>query len=137
MMTGGCLCGAVRYEIAGEPLMSLICYCRDCQRASGSGHIPAMGVLRDTVTVRGQTKSYATIGTSGKRAVRHFCPACGSPLFSTPEIIPNIVNIFAGTLDDPSVFKPAWSFFPQSHAPWDPVPEHLPEFVPGVGQAGS
>ena len=130
MIMGGCLCGAVRYEVAGEPVTSLVCYCRDCRKASGSGHIPAMGVRRDSVTVRGETKTYATPGSSGKMAIRHFCPKCGSLLFGTPEIVPELINIYAGTLDDPSVFEPKWSFFRKSHAPWDPVPEHLPEFIP-------
>ena len=48
MMTGGCLCGQVRYEADGAPAWTAICYCRDCQRASGSGYMPVMGVpLRD------------------------------------------------------------------------------------------
>lgn len=127
MIAGGCLCGAVRYECEGDPDCSLVCYCRDCQRASGSGHVPAMSMPRERVTISGETRSYAATGGSGKTTVRHFCPTCGSLLFSTPEVIPDFVNIYAGTLDDPSVFKPTWSFFRHSHAPWDRVPDDLPE----------
>lgn len=129
-ITGGCLCGAVRYACDGAPEASLICYCRDCQKASGSGHLPAMSMARDSVTITGETRSYAAQGGSGKMTVRHFCPICGSLLFSTPEVIPGFVNIYAGTLDDPSLFKPAWAFLPQFHAPWDRVPEDLPELQP-------
>jgi hypothetical protein len=86
-----------------------------------------MSMPRARVAISGETRSYAAPGGSGKMTVRHFCPTCGSLLFSTPEVIPDFVNIYAGTLDDPSVFKPTWSFFRDSHAPWDRVPDDLPE----------
>ena len=49
MMTGGCLCGAVRYEAAGEPLNMGYCFCADCRRASGSGFAPFMGFAASAV----------------------------------------------------------------------------------------
>ena len=54
MMSGGCLCGAVRYRIDGPPEFCVLCYCRDCQRASGSGHVPVMGARRAQVTITGK-----------------------------------------------------------------------------------
>src|SRR5918997_6805026 len=77
-VTGGCLCGAVRYEAYGPPSLSVICHCRMCQRASGA---PFMGLLfmpSDAVKV---IKGYPRVYHSSPTSDRHFCPACGSPLF--------------------------------------------------------
>ena len=81
-ITGGCLCGRVRYESSGAPLFGVVCHCRDCQRASGAGHVPVMGVWKSTLSVNGETSSHAVVGGSGKLAVRHFCPNCGSTQFT-------------------------------------------------------
>jgi hypothetical protein len=59
VITGGCLCGAVRYQVVGIPLFAVLCHCRDCQRASGTGHVPVMGMPKSSFTVQGETKSYA------------------------------------------------------------------------------
>jgi len=55
MMTGGCLCGAVRYEAQGKALWAVHCHCRDCQRASGTGHVPSMGMPKSLFKVTGKT----------------------------------------------------------------------------------
>jgi hypothetical protein len=128
MIAGGCLCGRVRYRIDGEALFSLHCHCRDCQRASGTGHVPVMGILRAALTVSGEPKSYATVGASKHKAIRHFCPDCGSLLFGEPEAVPHIMTIYAGSLDDPGVFKPREAQFTYARQPWDIGAEPLPEF---------
>jgi hypothetical protein len=73
MIEGGCLCGAVRYQADGEPLFAVHCHCRDCQRASGTGHVPVLGMRRESFSYTGNTSSYATMGMSKGKAVRHFC----------------------------------------------------------------
>src|SRR5262245_65069892 len=62
MITGGCLCGKVRYESQGDALFGVLCHCRDCQRVSGTGRVPVMGVLKSTFRVTGETKSYSVWG---------------------------------------------------------------------------
>src|SRR5689334_12492322 len=111
MITGRCSCGAIQYEADGAWLYAVVCYCRDCQRASGTGHVPVMGVPKSLFKVRGETRSFTVRGTSGLNSIRHFCPNCGSLLFGTPEIAPDAVSIYAGTLDDPSIFKPTTILF--------------------------
>ena len=106
MMTGGCLCGAVRYEVAADPVYAGHCHCRSCQRASGAGHSTYVGVPRAALTVRGETRSFALTGGSGRQALRHFCPVCGSQLFGTGELDPGTATLYAGSLDDPSVIRP-------------------------------
>jgi len=117
MITGGCLCGAVRYQSGGQPLVGLRCYCRDCQRASGSTGVPVMIVDKKQFKVTGKTGISAVTGGSGRKAIRHFRPDCGSLLFGTPEVAPEIVTIYVGSLDDPSIFKPAFAQFTRTVPP--------------------
>ena len=119
MITGGCLCGAVRYEAGGKPLFGLRCYCRDCQRASGSSNVPIMAVNSSLFKVTGETMSFAVTGDSGNRAIRNFCPKCGSLLFGIPEMAPEITTVYAGTFDDPSLFKAGYHQFVRSRPAWD------------------
>lgn len=128
MITGGCLCGAVRYESDGIALFGVLCHCRDCQRSSGSGHVPVMGVSKATFRVTGETRSYAAVGGSHLKAIRHFCPNCGSLLFGTPEIIPDMVSIYVGSLDDPRVFHPECAIFTRDRCSWDTSGAQLPTY---------
>src|SRR5215475_6706498 len=127
MITGGCLCGAVRYQTDGQPVVGLRCYCRDCQRASGSAGLPVMVVNKKQFSVTGKTGISAVTGGSGRKAIRHFCPDCGSLLFGTPEVAPEIVTVYVGSLDDPSVFKPAFAQFTRDRPAWDQLRD-VPEF---------
>ena len=128
MIAGGCLCGRVRYEAQGDALFGVLCHCRDCQRSSGTGHVPVMGVQKSTFRVTGETKSYGAPGGSRKQAIRHFCPNCGSLLFGTPEVAPDIITIYVGSLDDPSAFDPQYVQFTRDRPDWDKMDAHLPEY---------
>ena len=128
MIKGGCLCGAVRYQADGEPLFGVHCYCRDCQRTSGTGHVPVLGMRRELFSFTGRTASYATIGISKGKAVRYFCPVCGSLLFGMPEVAPNMVSLYVGSLDDPSMFVPSMVVFASQRHDWDRLAAPLPEF---------
>ena len=81
-MTGGCLCGAVRYECTGEPVFALLCHCRDCQRQSGSAYAAAVRVPAASFRVtQGEPKLYVKTADSGNQVSRAFCPECGCMLF--------------------------------------------------------
>ncbi len=71
MRTGGCLCGAVRYRLRGEPLRSGLCHCLDCRKASGSFYTPFAVWPAEAFESTGAMKTYAE---------RSFCPECGSRL---------------------------------------------------------
>ena len=75
--TGGCLCGALRYEANAEPLYAGHCYCVDCRKASGSGFIPFMGFASSAVHFSGPTRQFISKAARGGDAVRNFCPTCG------------------------------------------------------------
>src|SRR5690348_9089931 len=104
--TGGCMCGAIRYECGANPIFMGNCHCRDCQQASGSAYAAAIGVPRNAVKITGDVKYYESKADSGQMAKRGFCPNCGSRLFSVSPFAPDLIVLMAPTLDDPSIFKP-------------------------------
>jgi hypothetical protein len=89
--SGGCLCGAVRYECFAAPMRSFKCHCRDCQRTSGSAFLPGMVVPADALKlIRGEPKYYAVTADSGHTVSRGFCPECGRfCLGESPRIQPS------------------------------------------------
>jgi len=125
---GGCACGAIRYECEGEPLFSLNCHCRDCQRETGSAFAPILAVLRATFTLtQGSPTYFELTADSGQTTKRAFCSDCGSRLFGEPSSRPDIVTIRAGSLDDPSAFRPNQDIFTASAQPWDHMNPELPK----------
>jgi hypothetical protein len=140
---GGCLCRAVRYRAQGPALFAGVCHCRDCQRASGTGGVPVLGVRRDAFEVQGPVRQTRSTGGSGRPAVRNFCADCGSLLFGTPEVAPEMVTIYAGSLDDPESFQPTDAFFTAQRPSWaklqGPLAEHpaLPGAPPAQSPAAS
>lgn len=126
--TGGCMCGAIRYECSAEPIMMGNCHCRDCQQATGTAFAAAMLVPRDAVSITGDVKYYDVTGESGSIVGRGFCPNCGSRLFSKPPI-PEFMGIMAGSLDDPSWFQPEADLYTSSGQPWDYLNPDLPHFA--------
>ena len=129
--TGGCACGAVRYESSMEPLMAGTCHCRDCQRASGGFGAPMLFVPKAALKVTGEVKYHEVTADSGSAVRRGFCPSCGSPLFGKPDVMPDAVGIRAGSLDDPSWFQPSMDVFTASAQPWDHMDPHVPKFAKG------
>lgn len=118
-MTGGCLCGAVRYEIHGEPVMQAVCHCSHCQKQAGSAFSTIVGVPETAVVVtQGVPTSYFDSGESGKAVERQFCGTCGSPLFSKVEVAPGLTFVKAGTLDDTAFFQPSAHIWTQSKQCW-------------------
>ena len=80
---GGCACGAIRYEISGEPVFMNHCQCRDCQQRSGSGHGSYLTFAgRKDVTLQGKASHWDLAGDSGTIKTHAFCPTCGSPEIS-------------------------------------------------------
>lgn len=119
--TGQCLCGAVRYEVAAPPLRMAQCHCEDCRRLTGTGHLVQAFFNRSDVSIFGQTSSFENYADSGNLRRRHFCPTCGSRLFSENDRAPDIVGITAGTFDDSSWFAPSVALYVGQRPAWDPI----------------
>jgi hypothetical protein len=132
---GGCMCGAVRYECAADPIFMGNCHCRDCQQSTGGAYTPAIGVPRVAVKITGDVRYFESKADSGSMAKRGFCPNCGSRLFSMPPFAPDLMVITAGSLDDPSIFKPGMDIYTGSAQPWDHMNSALPKFpkMPPMG----
>lgn len=126
--TGGCLCRAIRYECSAEPIVMVNCHCRHCQQATGTAFASAMLVPRAAVNIIGKVKYYDVIGDSGATVGRGFCPNCGSRLFSKPPN-PELMGILAGSLDDPSWFRPGMDLYTASAQPWDYMNPDLRKFA--------
>ncbi len=116
---GGCLCGAIRYETKGLPLYSGFCHCRDCQRATGTGHCCYMIFSRVDVHVSGELRAFQKLAENGNITIRHFCPNCGSQIFSSGPPDDDRWTVYAGTLDDTSLFEPTHAVFTRSRPHWD------------------
>ena len=127
--TGGCLCGAVRYESGGESIFSLQCHCRDCQRASGAAHVSAVRMPSASFRItRGSPKTYIAKSDAGNDISRVFCGDCGTPLYVQVSTRPDIVGLRVTTFDDPSWFTPDANIFTKSAQPWDHFDPALPVF---------
>lgn len=117
-ITGGCLCGKIRYEADGEPLVAVRCHCRDCQYASGGEPTAALSIARSALRVHGEPRVFQSKADSGGTVFRSFCANCGTPLFSGNETNPEFIAIKLGSLDDPSRFAPAGHIWTSSAQPW-------------------
>ena len=127
--TGGCACGAIRYEISAEPMVSNHCQCGDCQHTSGTGHGSYLTFpLRADVKLTGKATHWVVAGDSGNVKTRGFCPACGSPVYLTFAGAPELFTIHAASLDDPGRYKPQMVTYAVRGHSWDRVDPALPKF---------
>lgn len=122
--TGGCLCGALRYEIRARFLQTTLCHCEDCRKASGAPFVawsffPA-GSLAWT---KGTPKVLLHAGRE-----RGFCGDCGSPLTFFDPGIPHLFEANTNTLDHPARYPPADQCWLCDEVPWAAYGHNLPRF---------
>ncbi|MEM7797496.1 MAG: GFA family protein [Cyanobacteria bacterium P01_C01_bin.118] len=127
--SGGCACGAVRYECHSAPLAMLNCHCSDCQLSSGAPFASGVVVSTKSIKVTGSPKEHSVRASSGFQTTRSFCSNCGSPLFTTGEAMPDFTSIRFTTFDDQSDFSPALDIWTSSAASWVCLNEELPHFA--------
>lgn len=131
---GGCLCGALRYEAGAKPLSQGYCFCRDCRKASGSGFIPFLLFPPGSVRFTGKTTQSRVKSARGSDAVRNHCTACGSLVFGGVVGESGGHTVYAGSLDEPSLFRPAIAIFTRDKPRWVVMPPGLEMFaaLPGM-----
>lgn len=117
-MTGGCLCGAIRYTIDGEALLTAVCHCRNCQKQAGTAMSVLIGVRDEQMAISGSLTTYQDTGASGDPVYRRFCGTCGSPILSDLPSQQGMHFVKAGTLDDVSGLDPRMHFWTISAQPW-------------------
>ena len=130
-LSGGCACGAIRYECNVDPAIMLNCHCRDCQRASGSAYAAIVAVPKAAVQIRGEPRYHGIVGEAGKLVERGFCPTCGSQVTMKLGRLPDLLGLQAASLDDPSVYRPAMDAFVSSAQPWDHMDSSIQKHMQG------
>lgn len=127
MHKGKCLCGAVRYEVAGELGPVFFCHCSRCRKANGSAFNAAAPVKKEEFhVVTGADK--LTDFESSPGVGRVFCSVCGSPIFSRRDAMPDTIRLRIGTLDTPVTARPAAHIFVGSKAEWFDICDDLPQY---------
>jgi len=120
-------CGAVRYRIEAEPLFTRHCWCRDCQYISAGAGTVNVFFPSEAVKVEGALADYASKAESGNMMHRHFCAACGTPIFTQSEARRHYLGVRAGSLDDPELGKPKMAIWTSSAPSWAVFAEGLPQ----------
>jgi len=134
MLTGHCLCGKVRYQIAKQPVAMMYCHCEECRRATGSSLNTSIFVQRDQFKlVSGE--SLVSYHETSPDNLRHFCSGCGSPLFKFFPEPPGMMTVRAGTLDSDPGVRPAGHIWVSEKAPWFEIADGLPQYEKGLGSA--
>lgn len=131
MITGGCMCGACRYEAAGDMLWTAYCHCRDCQRAASADYVSWFGMQRAGVTWVGLRQEFE----SSPGIIRSFCKACGSPLSFESHVFPDETHFYAPSLDDLTIYRPKGHVFWSERVPWLSIIDDLPKHAKGLQAA--
>ena len=128
--SGGCLCGAVKFEFDKPNLISAHhCHCIDCQKSTGSGKATVLVLPSNAIKMKGELKFHTTTTISGRNMNRGFCRECGSPVLSFIEEMPEVKFVKAGSLDDSSWLMIDSNFFSSSAHAWSPIDEDIPSFT--------
>ncbi len=106
--SGGCLCGAIRYEVGAEPIRMARCHCDDCRRSTGAAFATNVFVPADALKiVQGEPAQYQHGTDSGATMTRMFCSVCGSQIFGFSSGGPETRAIRVGSIDDARFVKPS------------------------------
>jgi hypothetical protein len=122
--TGGCMCGALRYCASGAPLRVGLCHCETCRRNTGTPFLAFAVFPRDRVTILSGETGFFQSSPKGKR---HFCRACGAPVFSEWSDT-NSFDLYLGSLDQPERLRPSYELWTVRRPPWLPEMPELDRF---------
>jgi hypothetical protein len=122
VVSGGCLCGAVRYEARGEASASMVCHCRTCTRAAGA---PAVAWVTFSAPAFAFVSGKPVAFRSSPPVVRTFCGACGTPLTYTHADHAGEIDVTTRTLDDPERFPPTHHSWESHKVGWVACPPGL------------
>lgn len=118
-ISGGCKCGAVRYQGAHIAAPMFRCHCRDCQQLTGSGHAEMLPLDQRSFVISGKMKTYEMQGGSGQPTYSGFCPECGAQLTRRSARMADRIYVHAGSLDEPDRYRPQKSIYAEAAQPWD------------------
>jgi hypothetical protein len=128
-ITGGCQCGAVRYEITGEPVALYVCHCRECQKQSASAFGVSVIVRRSGFRItRGEVKVWSRATDRGGTLDCAFCPQCGSRLWHEAAGSADTISVKGGSLDEAIDLRPAVHIWTARKVPGVLIPETAVQF---------
>ncbi|HEX9415167.1 MAG TPA: GFA family protein [Gaiellaceae bacterium] len=127
-LTGGCLCGGVRFEVSERPVSAGYCHCTRCRRRTGTAASLSARIVPGSLRI-----------LSGEELIRSydppdgfskvFCSGCGSQLWSQSQEDPDVISVRFGSFDDDPGIRPSYRQFVSYSAPWEPIPDDgLPLF---------
>ncbi len=126
-ISGGCHCGAIKYEAEVDPATVAICHCTDCQVMSGSAFRANVPAKKEGFKLTGTPKVYVKTAASGNKRAQAFCPECGTHVYATTPDNQQVFGIRVGTSDQRAELKPMKQIWCQSAQPWamnvDPLPK--------------
>lgn len=122
--TASCSCGQLALTVRGEPKMQGLCHCFECQKITGSNFLHHGYWERASVQeITGKSTAWRRASATGRWVENHFCPVCGSTLFSYAEFDPDSICISIGNFEDPSFPPPQYSVWERHKHPWVHVPD--------------
>jgi hypothetical protein len=130
MLTGGCLCGGVRFELTEPPLRAGYCHCTRCQRRSGTAASANAWTVPGSYKIV-QGEDLVTVYAPPDGNEKAFCAACGSALFSRKPTDHDAVGVRLGSFDEDPGVRPSWHQYVDNAAPWEPLPDDGLERYPG------
>jgi hypothetical protein len=126
-ISGGCLCGAVRYRIEAEPIAARTCWCRVCQFIGARSATVNVAFPSEAFDIEGTLSDFASEADSGNVMHRRFCPKCGTHVFAQSEVRPHLMSVRAGTLDEPEIGKPSLTIWTAQAPSWAPIDPRIPQ----------
>jgi len=105
------------------------CHCRLCQQVSGSAFTANVAVPKDALRIMGDVKYHEAKADSGNTVSLGFCSICGAPVVGKSSGMPDLMMLRAGSLDDPSWYRPGMDLYTASAQPWDHMNPDLPKFL--------
>jgi hypothetical protein len=125
-ITGGCHCGAIRYEAEVDPATAAICHCHDCQKLSGAAWRAIVRSRAEDFRISGTPRVYIKTAESGARRGQAFCPDCGSSLYAFTPPDPEVISLRVGSVDQRAELVPYHQIWCDSALPWASDLRHIP-----------
>ncbi len=130
--TGGCLCGAIRYQVKSDPVRVANCHCDDCRRTTGASFTTNVFVKEEDLTIlQGSPRSFQHPSGSGATMTKEFCGDCGSPLFGSGSGSTGVKNVKVGSIDDASRIRPSINVFVSKALPFTVLADDTEKFEKG------
>jgi len=127
-VSGGCLCGSVRYELSSVPESTYLCHCRNCQKAHSAPYAALSILPPENVTItQGEVARYERTSDGGNTTYRDFCSNCGTQLFSGSLVFSQIMSVKVITFDNPNLVNPSQHVWVESKVDWVCMNDQLPQ----------